>query len=281
MEELIESVLSIRSETRREAFLKLVAVLQTSELAEDLFGLYEIAESADNPFDIIDSFEAHILKQVDELLCRLGVTVDYQEMNSAPYKIVWLLEMLDELEEFEEIDAILAIISSEEETVMVVNNLLQYTNPDINSDYYDILLNVEKRFLDAIENTLTSRKTATVNEEIYAVRGQRLIQFLFSQDNIPFFDVFEQYNKYNSVDDVLANIDLSELDVETITEELVGTIAIGVLLSVSDDYEQAHKQAQYVIEKLAVEEEFSLKSYRAFDGRLKPYFIRAEEESDE
>lgn len=281
MEELVESVLSIRSETRREAMMSLVEVLQSSELGEDLFGLHQIAESTDNPFDYIDSFEGHIFKLIDEFLCRLGVTVDYQVMINAPYKIVWLLEMLDELEEFEEIDAILAIISSEEDHIFIVNNMLHYTNADINCDYFDILLNVEKRFLDAIVNSMTSRKTATINEEVFAVRGQRLIRFLFSQDNIPFFDVFEHYNNYNTVEDVLANIDLSDLEVETITVELVSTITIGVLLSVCDTYEQAHQLAQRVIDELAIEESFDLKNYRAFDDKLKSFYVNHEEEADE
>jgi hypothetical protein len=273
MEELILSVLSIRTPARQEQIMSLVATLSDSDFGEDLFGLYQIAESADSSFDIIDSFEGHIFKLMDEFLTRMGLTVDYTTMINSPYKIVWILELLDALEGFEDVDGILAITSSEEDELIILNNLLHFVNPEANSDFTDLILFIEPRFIRAIDENAAVRKTHSINETVYAERGRRLLNFLLEYENLPFYEVFESYMNFTNVDDVLSQIDLEDLGPDVVVdEELATRLCIAILLAATDSYDEATLHVEKIITALLDDDTFTFHNYRILDLELRKYF---------
>lgn len=276
MESLIEQVLSIRTPERQEQMSKLSKVILDSELSDDMEDLYRITELEDSSFDIINLFEQHIFKLLDELLRRMGIVADYNNLVNAPYKFVWLFEMIDIIEDYEDVDTLLFILDVDNKDISILNQLLELLIPDANSDFYDVILSIEKRTIDAILNNVLCAKKAASNESDYAVRGQRLLKFLYSKDNIPFFSVFENYTQYNTLEDVLANIDLSTLPVDyNINEETFSDIIIGTILCIAEDYEAATLLPTKVYDYFGEESQnvaMTLHGYKLINMELRGYY---------
>jgi hypothetical protein len=279
MEELIDTVLSVRTESRREAFQFLVKVISDSDVGEDLFHLYTIADQHDAAYDAYRPFEDHIIKLVDELLARMGAHFDYDYINENLPAIVGLFKLMDAIESFEDVDGLLAIVSSEEDDIVILHHLSAYIQADEASDYYGAFENLEARFISNVRENVVGRKKDLDNEVYFAERGKRLLNFLLDNPDIPFYSVFEAYLSLSNPNAMVEAFNFEETPV-TLDKELITNLSIGVLIGTTDSQKEAISKTEEVVELLDQEEIFGIGDYADIRTGILKYY-NPEEEEDE
>lgn len=279
MEELIDTVLSVRTESRREAFHYLVKILSDTDVGEDLFYLYSIADQNDSAVDAYRQFEDHILKLTDEFLARLGAHFDYDFINSELLSIVGLFKLLDAIETFEDIDGLLAIVSSEEDEFIILNNLSLFIFPDESYDYTGGFEHLEPRFVNNIKENIIGRKKDLDNEVYFAERGKRLLIFLLDNPEVPFYNVFESFMSFTTPEAMVNAFDFDENPVE-MTESMIATLTTGVLVGTTDSESEAMSNAEKVVNILDQNEIFGIGDYYDIREGVIRYF-NTEVEEDE
>lgn len=279
MEELIDTVLSVRTESRREAFHYLVKILSDTDVGEDLFYLYSIVDQNDSAVDAYRQFEDHILKLTDEFLARLGAHFDYDFINNELSSIVGLFKLLDAIETFEDIDGLLAIASSEEDEFIILNNLSLFIFPDETYDYTGGFEHLEPRFINNIKENITGRKKDMDNEVYFAERGKRLLNFLLDNPEVPFYNVFESFMSFTTPESMVNAFDFDENPVE-MTDSMIATLTTGVLVGTTDSENEAMSNAEKVVNILDQNEIFGIGDYYDIREGVIRYF-NAEVEEDE
>lgn len=279
MEELIDTVLSVRTESRREAFHYLVKILSDTDVGEDLFYLYSIADQNDSAVDAYRQFEDHILKLTDEFLARLGAHFDYDFINSELLSIVGLFKLLDAIETFEDIDGLLAIVSSEEDEFIILNNLSLFIFPDESYDYTGGFEHLEPRFVNNIKENIIGRKKDLDNEVYFAERGKRLLNFLLDNPEVPFYNVFESFMSFTTPEAMVNAFDFDENPVE-MTESMIATLTTGVLVGTTDSESEAMSNAEKVVNILDQNEIFGIGDYYDIREGVIRYFSTEVEEDE-
>lgn len=278
MEELIDTVLSVRTESRREAFHYLIKILSDTDVGEDLFYLYSIADQNDSAVDAYRQFEDHILKLTDEFLARLGAHFDYDFINNELLSIVGLFKLLDAIETFEDIDGLLAIVSSEEDEFIILNNLSLFIFPDELYDYTGGFEHLEPRFINNIKENIIGRKKDLDNEVYFAERGKRLLNFLLDNPEVPFYNVFESFMSFTTPEVMVNAFDFDENPVE-MTESLIATLTTGVLIGTTDSESEAMSNAEKVVNVLDQNEIFGIGDYYDIrEGVIRYFSTEAEED---
>lgn len=263
MMELILSVLELRGEERRETLVALAEIVLDTELDTELESLYSVVEYSDNPADYLTEFELVILRQVYELLRRMGVEFTLDTLHESPHYGLWVFDIITYLEDCEELDHPMIIVSADAEPATVLTNLVETFIPDTHGDMYSAIEHVEPRFIRNIDENLTRRKQADVSEADYANKGRRLLRFLLKNENLPFFSTFENFSRYRDIDQLLAAFDLSELP-ETVDAELVAKISIASMLAMFETYDLAYPHIEKVVRFLDehADEEHTLHNFK-------------------
>lgn len=279
MEELINTVLAVRTEERRESFHSLVKIVSDSDQSEELFQLYAITESSESAVDCFTEFEDHILKLTDEVLARMGVHVDYDFINHNPDAIVALFKLMDDLEEYENIDALLTIVASEEDNHIILRNLAMCLEPEEGFDYTGAFESLEDRFIKRITENIVGRKKDLENELYFAERGKRLLNFLIDNPEVPFYNVFESYMSLTSPEMMANAFNFEENPVE-LTKELITTLSVGVLIGTTDTRVRAVSAAESVVTLIDNDEIFQVGDYIDIRSGVVKYYEPEVEEHE-
>lgn len=250
MFELIDHFLSQRAESRYDALVGLLGVISDSEFRDNLEAVYEIEELDTDYNSKVDRVEALILTQVDELLRRMGIELDYGQSLEEPQSVLSILELLDAIEYSDDVEALLVIIGSGEGNISVLNNLHHYINVDSNSPITPVILTIEDRFFRNIKEILENRMNSMSREEAYTDRGARLIKVINqSPVDIPYFETLERFAEFDTVEDMISSLDHKE-EVDLSNHDVVTWLAIAILVAIHSEYDEAYTQLPKVLDSI-------------------------------
>lgn len=283
MEHVLEEALSVRGETRGECLLALSHIVSDTELGVELEQLYAIEESSDNPTDYIVEFETVILKQVVELLRRMGVEVLLSTIYEAPSKARWIFETIEAIDDYEDLLEIESIVVSGEDNIIVLDNLILKLIPESHSDVYDFIESVEPRFIRNISDTIRSRISSEMAEDDYANRGARLLRFLVKHPNIPFLNVFENFNNYDGLEQMTKAFDFTTVKAEDDDINLITILTIATSLSLYETEQEALDNLSEVVGAFDALSDvgFTLHNYKLLGISLNEAYSTTEEDENE